>query len=264
MKAICPYCGKQQEEKNVVCQFCGAALAAKTAAAKDEEKTPATALCNLCMKSFSSGELVEHEGEKVCPECLKKVKKRETAIAPAAKRPSVEAPPPRPGKRLLAVLAVGVVFIAAAAYGLYFGWNTLRKERRSRAETAARLFKPVIEKNNKAVALLHQYKTDTSLAGEAVTLLSDALLGTTTEELKNICSGSPAIDEYRMGVREVVRKRLMAARVLAGTPEAGDPATEAEAMELIVETDRDAVLVEAELAKKLRLWQLSAEPFLFY
>ena len=267
MKAICPYCGKQQSEKNTSCQFCGASLQAmvpEQSGKPAEEKGPTTALCNMCMRSFPVAELIESEGQKVCAECLKKVKKRETSLGPVLRKAAAEEPTTKPGKKLAVVLIIGLLILTIAGYGGYYFWGALSVEKQRSMDNTARLFKAVIEKNNQAVAFLHQYETEPALAAEAVTILVEALSLTSSDEIKGACSGDAAIEAYRTGVKELIRKRLMAARTLAGTPEAGDPDGRDNALKLISQTDASAPAVTVELATRLRIWRVSVQPFMIY
>ena len=268
MKAICPYCGKQQSEKNKSCVFCGASLQILTpdqTAKAAEEKGPATALCNMCMGPFPVAELVEHEGQKICAECLKKIKRRETSIGPVLKKAAaVEEPTTRPGRKLAVVLVVGLLVLSIAGYGSYYFWSTVSTEKQRHTDNVAKLFDAVIEKNNQAVAFLHQYETEPALAAEAVTILVEALSLTSSDEIRSACSGDAAIEAYRTGVKELIRKRLMAARTLAGTPEAGDPEDKDSALQLISQADASAPSVTAELAVRLRMWRISVQPFMIY
>jgi len=269
MKIICPYCGKKQDGNNAVCQFCGAKMGAMeppkpTAGAEPESKAPTTALCNMCMKPFPVEQLTEHEGVKVCEECLKKIKKRETSIAPAMKKPVKEETLVKPGRKMFGVLAAGFVLIVALAYGVYFLWHTVSEQKGNQVSEAAKVLRPIIEKNDKAVAFLHQYESDGNLAADAITLLSEALAATSSEEVRAACASIPAIEHYKQGIKELLRKRLMAARTLAGKPDNGDPKTRDEALRLIKESDEGAVEIVAQLVKSLRLWKVSSEPFLLY
>jgi hypothetical protein len=267
MKAICPYCGKQQSEKNTSCQFCGASLQAMVpdqSGKPAEEKGPTTALCNMCMKSFPVAELVESEGQKICAECLKKTKRRETSLGPALRKAATEELTTKPGKKLAVVLVVGLLFLTIAGYGGYYFWNAVSLEKQRRMDNTAKLFQAVIEKNNQAVAFLHQYETEPALAAEAVTILVEALSLTSSDEIRGACLGDATIEAYRTGVKELIRKRLMAARTLAGTPEAGDPDSSDSALKLISQTDASAPAVTVELAKLLRMWRVSVQPFMIY
>ncbi|MBN1807678.1 MAG: hypothetical protein JW909_01320 [Planctomycetes bacterium] len=267
MKTICPYCGKQQDETNAVCQFCGASLGGDRSpgAAQKEEEGPATALCNMCMRSFHVEELCDHEGMQICVECLKKVKRRETAFAPAMKQPaSAEAPAARPGKKMATVMLIGILLVAALLYGAYYFWGMLSERKQAAVDHAATVLAPVIMKNNEAVAFLHQCKKDDSLAGEAVKLLAEALAGIAGDQVQAACGMDKALEDYRTSVKDVLARRLMAARTLAGKRQPKDPETDEQARAVIAQADAEIAGIVSALVKELRLWRVSAEPFLLY
>lgn len=269
MRMICPYCGTKQDGKNTKCQFCGAAMPPEQSA-PEAEATATTALCEICMNSFPTGELSAYEGRRVCTECLRKLKRQEAALTPSIKKPAVaaaagaEEAPARPGRRFAIVFVLGAILIAGGAIGGYVGYGHVCAARARALRTARRKLAPVLERCNQALAILVQEAPDERLLAEAILLLQEALKELNADDLGADTSGFPALERFRVRVEKLERQRLRCARALAGSRLEGSPASAGEAKEALAKSRDEAVLILSDLVRGLRLYGLSIEGLVVY
>ena len=276
MRVICPYCGKSQDGRNETCQFCQAKLpnefvpdaapgAPSGPGSPDKGPDSGTGLCGVCMKSFPAEELEDYEGHLVCRECMQKMQRRDTSMAPAMKKvKEKEAPRVSPRKRFVVFFLVGLVLVTGAAFGGFQAWKAVGNNKARVLKSARKQFKPVIDHSNQAFVILIQETPDKTLLEHADGLLDQCVKDLDGKDLKSVCEEFPPLERYRSGFEEVILTRLSCARTLNGRRTREDPVNAAQARQRLTETREQAVECITRLVQDLRLYGLEVDGLIFY